>query len=240
MPGEADDVVAQRFELDVPRSVGDEGGASGVRAVSVELGDQAASRPEKVHDVGADSDVHPRMGKVVAAQEGQEAGFELAAGVIRIKPRADRQPEVLRPPECGSKLRLGKKTAEVPEGAGGTRNRDAFSPGHVAGQEGLGPVDMDSLTAARATRSGDVHETPLGKELPERGGADVAEHGARAAGENRRHPPPLLAEPTMPDGVHTAMNAVQLLGPNASRQALTPNPEPLELSDRHNTMLVRG
>jgi hypothetical protein len=83
-----------------------------------------------------------------------------------------------------------------------------------------------------------VDETPLGKELPERSGAGVAEDGVRAAGEHRRHPSPLLAEPRVSDGVHPAMNAVQALCHNEAGHALALNTQPLKLIERHDPVLI--
>jgi hypothetical protein len=100
-------------------------------------------------------------------------------------------------------------------------------------------VDADSRTAAVVTRNGDVDETPLGKELPKRGGAGVAEHGVGPAGEHRRHPPALLAEPAVSDGVNTAMKAMQLLCLHAPGQALAVNAKTLKLRYRHDAMLIR-
>jgi hypothetical protein len=57
-----------------------------------------------------------------------------------------------------------------------------------------------------------VHKTPLGKELPERRRARMAENRVRAAREHGRHPSALLAEATVPHGVNTAMKAVEALG----------------------------
>ena len=68
----------------------------------------------------------------------------------------------------------------------------------------------DSSAAPPIPRDGDVDETPLGKELPERGGADVTQNRLGTAGENRRHPLTLLAQSPVPDGVNTAMDAVEV------------------------------
>jgi hypothetical protein len=74
-----------------------------------------------------------------------------------------------------------------------------------------------------------MDETPLGKELPERGGAGVAKNRVWAAGEHRRHPSALLAEPEVPDGVNTAMKAMQPLGLDAARHTPAMNAGTLEL-----------
>jgi hypothetical protein len=48
--------------------------------------------------------------------------------------------------------------------------------------------------------------------VPQLGGAQVAEDGALAAGKYRRHPSPFLAEHRVADGVNTAMNTVKTTG----------------------------
>jgi hypothetical protein len=87
-------------------------------------------------------------------------------------------------------------------------------------------------------RDADMHETPLGKELPERCGAGVAEDGVHAAGEHRRHPSALLAEARVPDGVNTTMNAVQALRAHASQAAALVDAGAFQLRDRNDSVLV--
>ena len=84
-----------------------------------------------------------------------------------------------------------------------------------------------------------MNETPLGKELPERRRADVAEDGIRAAGEHGCHPSPLLAEAEVPDGVDPAMNAVKSLRGDTASPTLLVNPRLLELRERDDAVLIR-
>jgi hypothetical protein len=83
-----------------------------------------------------------------------------------------------------------------------------------------------------------VDETPLGKELPERGRAGMAENCVLAAREHGRHPSAFLAEPKVADGVNTAMKAVQALGAYAARHTPAMNARALELSQGNDAVLV--
>jgi len=56
-------------------------------------------------------------------------------------------------------------------------------------------------------------------EAPQLGRAAMAEDGAVPTGKHGRHPPPLVAEPVMSDGINTAMNGVETAGCGAP-----PNP----------------
>jgi len=47
----------------------------------------------------------------------------------------------------------------------------------------------------------------------------MAEHRARAAGQDRRHPSPLIAEVAAADRVDTAVNAVEAAGVDAIRNS---------------------
>jgi hypothetical protein len=79
----------------------------------------------------------------------------------------------------------------------------------------------------------------LGKESPEAGGADVAEDGAGAARENRRHPDSLHAESRMPNRINTAMNAVKPRCLDAPRAAALMDSGALELLERDHAVLTR-
>jgi hypothetical protein len=74
-----------------------------------------------------------------------------------------------------------------------------------------------------------MDETPLGKELPEGGGAGVAQHRLRAAGEHCRRPSAFLAEAQVTHGVKTAMKRMQTLGGDAARHTPAMNAGSLEL-----------
>jgi hypothetical protein len=65
----------------------------------------------------------------------------------------------------------------------------------------------------------------------------MAQGGAIAAREDRRHPPPLPTHTAVPDGVHTAVKAVQAAGLDAAGQALAMNAGALELLQRNDPML---
>lgn len=68
-PGEADDFVAERLQLDIPCAVSFERLSAGVRAVAVELHYEPGLGPEKIDDEGANGDVDLRLGKAVPSAE---------------------------------------------------------------------------------------------------------------------------------------------------------------------------
>src|SRR5215210_3276537 len=75
---------------------------------------------------------------------------------------------------------------------------------------------------------------------PKLSGTDVAEDGAVAAGQYRRHPSTSLAEPRVPDGINTAVNAVQSPGMLAIRDAAGRKPCIQELWSRDHAVLSCG
>jgi hypothetical protein len=147
--------------------------------------------------------------------------------------------QVLRLPQSSGELRLGKSAMQVGEGAGGSGHRDVVAAGDGARIERARAMDPDARAGASIPRNGHVHETPLGKELPERRGAGVTEDGIGAAGEHRRHPWAFLAEAPMPDGVHTAMKAVEALGGDASPSTALVDAGAFELCNGDHAVLVR-
>src|SRR3954454_11573348 len=90
-PRQADDLVAARLQLHVTRTVPLEGASARRGSVAVQLSYEAGRPPEEVHEVSADANVHPRRGKAVATQEGEEAGLQLAAGVVGLQRLAERK-----------------------------------------------------------------------------------------------------------------------------------------------------
>lgn len=237
-PGQAENVVSECFQFDVAGSVGFEGGAAGVGSVSVEFDDEALLRPEKIGNEGAHADVHAGPREAVAAAEGEEARLQFAAGVVGFRPGIQWQAEVFGLPQRCSELRLGKETTEIREGSGWGRDGDAGSPGYCAGEEGAGPMDADSSARPSIAWDRDVYKTPLGKELPQRSRADVAEDGVGPASEHRRHPSPSLAESLVPDGVNTSMKAVQALGCYAAPATPLVDTCAFELRKRDHPVLI--
>jgi hypothetical protein len=84
-PCQAENVVSERFQLDVAGSVGFEGGWPAVGSVAVEFDDEALLRPENIGNEGGDADVHRGLRKAVVAAEGKEARLEFAAGLVGIQ-----------------------------------------------------------------------------------------------------------------------------------------------------------
>jgi hypothetical protein len=76
-------------------------------------------------------------------------------------------------------------------------------------------ADARSALAAGVRRDSHVDRTLADRQqLPELCGAPMTEDGSFAAGEHRRHPPPLIAPSAMADGVDAAMDPVQTIGAN--------------------------
>lgn len=99
-------------------------------------------------------------------------------------------------------------------------------------------MDSDSRAGSSVARDGDVDETPLRKELPQGGGADVAQNRSGAACEHRGHPLTLLAQSSVPDRVHPAMNAVQSFCSYSARSAALADPGAFELRKRDHAVLI--
>ena len=58
------------------------------------------------------------LGMRCRRQIAEEPRFELASGLVGLKPLVDWKPEILRLPQGRCELRLGKEAAEVGEGSG--------------------------------------------------------------------------------------------------------------------------
>jgi hypothetical protein len=80
--GEAEDVVAEAAQLQIPVVVVLEGGRAAVVPVAVRFDDQAAVAPEEVDEVRSDPHVHLRRGKPVSFAQPKEEVLQLAAGSL--------------------------------------------------------------------------------------------------------------------------------------------------------------
>jgi hypothetical protein len=79
-PGEPEHHVAGDGEAAITVAVGLEGDSGAVRGATVDLNDQPSVRPEEIHDVVEQLNVHLRLGKADALTESEEALFELTSG----------------------------------------------------------------------------------------------------------------------------------------------------------------
>jgi hypothetical protein len=77
-------------------------------------------------------------------------------------------------------------------------------------EEGAGAVDADAGSRSPVARGRDVDEARAARpELPERGGAGVAQGGAGTAGEDRAHPAPTGGQERVAEGVDALVQAVE-------------------------------
>ena len=144
--------------------------------------------------------------------EGEEEAFEAAAGdggagVVGVE--RGQQP-------------VGSAVARVGSGEGGVVGEledlvaveEVLEVGSLEGrgevEEGAGAVDADAGSRSPVARGRDVDEARAARpELPERGGAGVAQDGAGTAGEDRGHPAPTGGQERVADGVDALVQAVE-------------------------------
>src|SRR5262245_15157244 len=81
---ESEDSKAQALKGGIPRAVALEGRAIAVKAIAVDLDDQARDAPEEVDFVLGDADVDLRLREAVVAAQAQEDPLQLAASEIRL------------------------------------------------------------------------------------------------------------------------------------------------------------
>ena len=62
-------------------------------------------------------------------------------------------------------------------------------------------------------------------------GTAMTQHGALTARQNCSHPPALVGEVPMTDGIHAAMNAVKAAGPDPAADGLVRESRGNELPD---------
>jgi hypothetical protein len=160
-PGEPEDVVSERFELEIAGPVAFEGGATSVRPVAVELEDQSCIRPEEIDKEGSGANVDMGLREPVPAAERKEARFQLTARVVRLKLLIEREAQVLGLTKGRSEMRLRKETTEVSERAGRRRHRDADPPRYFAGEESPGSVHANPVTASCFSGNRDVRARGL-------------------------------------------------------------------------------
>jgi len=103
--GEPNHGVAEQPELDVPRAIRLERPAPTVEPVAIGLDDQPLVSPEEVDEEGTDPDVYLRGRNPMPSAEAQEPTLGLATGQVGLEAIVNRQPQVLRLPQCGRELR---------------------------------------------------------------------------------------------------------------------------------------
>jgi hypothetical protein len=95
-------------------------------------------------------------------------------------------------------------------------------------------------TSTRVARNGHVHWSAAAREKPpELSCASVAENGPFPARQHRGHPPPLTAEPGMPDRVYPPEDPVEPSGLDRFPDAVLANPGSPQLPDLSDAVLSR-
>jgi hypothetical protein len=194
-----------------------------VEGIAIGFGDEASVAPEEVDLQAADQDVDLRRGDAVAAAEPQEEVLELAAGEDSLL-GGGFVAERLGLPTCLSVVGRRHTAAKVGEGAGEGGDGDGGAGGAVSRGDRGGAVDSHAraFSAAALGRHGYVDGHGRGtQEAPEAGGAEMAEEGAIAAGEDRCEPARLRCEGAVADGVNAAMEAMETLCGDLARDSLT-------------------
>src|SRR5918992_4256814 len=213
---EPNDFVAGQLQLDVTASVRLEGKAPAVIPIAVDLDDQTQVAPEEVDEEGPDPYVDLWRRQAVAAAKGEEVVFELATGATAFVPLVERETQDRGLPQCTASQRRLRRPPQVGDRAGWGGYGDALAPRHRRAREAHGAVDPESPawppSAPRV--DGDVNRAGTrGKQLPESGGAAVAEDRPLATGQDGGHPPPLVAQPGVPDCEHPSMHAMESARP---------------------------
>ena len=103
------------------------------------------------------------------------------------------------------------------------------------------PVDPQPASPpATGDRDDDVDDRRVAAlQVPQRGGRCVAERGARAAREDRRHPAPVHAEHRVPDGVDADVDRLQPARLDAAADRGGSEPEGEELASGDHAVLAR-
>ena len=168
--------------------------AAAVVDVAVDLDDQALGRPEEVDGVAARRERSPRVAEHDGAGRGEEVTSRLAVGLGR---DVARQPDDGSPRDSAARVARLTSAAERrgrgPRGFGRACHRDAVANRRRTRTRACGAVDADAPTRAERGWVGDSDVTgavPRPQQLPELGGAAVAENGpvatARTAAIQRR------------------------------------------------------
>jgi hypothetical protein len=138
----------------------------------------------------------------------------------------------------------GEHGREVEQRAGDGRDGQAVvaAVDVVWVKEG-GPVHADAFDGPALAERRDVDACARRRrELPDRRGGSVADHGCllSAAGEEGGPQSPPRRQPRVADGVHPAVQAQQPPAPAAQVDRSVSEPARAQLCDRHDAVLARG
>jgi hypothetical protein len=210
--GEADDVVAQGAEVQVSVMVVLKGLRATVVAVAIGLDDDALLAPEEVDDARSNPHIDLRRRQPMALAEAQEEMLQLAPRLLAGALGSNSQPACPRLSYRAAKFGGRDDPPKVGNGLGRRRYGNAQPPGHGCCRQRGAAMEEDSgsLPSAGFRPNRHVHCAALRvQESPESSRAAMAEYGPPSAGQNRRRPSSLLRDTSMPDGVHTAMEAMK-------------------------------
>jgi hypothetical protein len=119
---------------------------------------------------------------------------------------------------------VGVGGREVSEGASEAGEGDAVAGGSVLWSQ-LRAMELDAARSLPTASRGHGDVRPRGRvslpDPPEGGGAEVAEKGAVAAGQDGRHPAAALGEARVADGVDPAVNQLEAAGSEPLRHRVT-------------------
>ena len=171
-------------------------------------------RPEEIDLIPVKRCIHRGFGQAMAPTQGNEELLQVRSGAVGGSVAAHRQTKELRLPDRSGELGRGKEATKVGQGAGRCGHRDTPAACAGRGNQGGGAVERDSGASCSSGRACDrdvdrfvswVPDSPKGRCAP------VTKDGAFAMSEDGGHPPAVIAEAAVADGVNT-MNAVQASG----------------------------
>jgi hypothetical protein len=234
--GEPQDPVAGELEGSVACTVSLERGAGTVERVAVDLDYQPLAGPVGVDLEALDELVDVRRRHVMLPAKVEEQPLELRAGggrrAAQVGDNPDQCPEA--PPaapthadvldrteveqvsalgllDCAGELMLRNDPCQVEERPRNRGDGDSRTPGAITVAQLFGHVygDAGAIPAARCgNRYVDARRRGRLKP-PERRGASVREHRARAGGQDRSNSASVRREHTMANGVDAMVDAVQ-------------------------------
>lgn len=185
-----------------------------MRLPAVDLDDETLIAPKEIDQEAIESNVHFRLGKAVATTQGEELRLQLTAGVVWCNAVVEGQAQVLGLAKGGYEFSAGENSTQIRQRPGRLRHRDAGPTRYICWGKGEGSMEADSVASLSAgvTRDSDLNQSRCGPKAPKGRRASMAEHHTGAAGQNRRHPSPLIADFGVADGVDPTVNAVQAAG----------------------------
>jgi hypothetical protein len=196
--------------------------------------------PDEIRLILANLNVDFGQGQTVSPADPQEVALEVAAGAVVADVLTERQAEHLDLPNRPPHLGLRNSSTEVDDRLGRLSDRYSMTPSDVGGRKRFAAMQTDSRSPRSASIPADrgIDGAAYGsQQIPKLSGAPMTDNRTIAASESGGHPPTVLRDSGMADGIYAAVNPMQSACFNPAAHGISRDAGIVELLRRDHPVL---